>query len=68
MEEAEIKKIMNHLLGMFYYDAVDYLTIKKVRYRTASLNGKSYLLTMDFVDDRLNLEVKDDTVVMVTRG
>ena len=56
------------LIGFSLQEVTEKLKLAGIQHRVASLDGQSHMLTMDYVPSRLNLTVKNNIVVGITRG
>jgi hypothetical protein len=59
---CDIKEAKIKVLGMDFKEAGEFLLDNGITPRLASLNGHSYLLTMEMDADRLNLIIENDIV------
>jgi hypothetical protein len=65
MNIEEIKKL---IIGKAISLAEQTLQALKVRYRIKSVDGVSNMMTCDYVEDRVNLTIKDGEIVDIQNG
>ena len=56
------------LIGMDVSDAIDMLDEAGTRHRIEYEDGQSFMLTMDFRMDRVNLSIENGKVIKTRRG
>ncbi len=60
------KVVACQVLGMTKAEAISYIESKELSYRIASEDGESFMLTEDYSDSRINLEILIGIVVGAT--
>lgn len=62
------KLIDTELIGMSKQDAIELAKARNVTMRIVVENGEHFMVTDDYWMNRLNIEIKDNKVVKVSRG
>ncbi|MFK7851380.1 MAG: hypothetical protein AB8D78_10420 [Akkermansiaceae bacterium] len=56
------------LVGQNFEKVKQALDSTEIRYRVVEKDGESFIVTMDFLPDRLNFKIKDGMITTVTKG
>lgn len=62
-KHVQTKVIACQIVGMTKAEAISYIESKELSYRIASEDGESFMLTEDYTDSRINLEILVGIVV-----
>jgi hypothetical protein len=63
-----IEEVKQLIIGKAISFAEQTLQALKVRYRIKSVDGVSNMMTCDYVEDRVNLTIKDGEIVDIQNG
>lgn len=56
------------LIGKPRHEAIDLLLKENIRYRLTSVDGKVFIVTRDYVPERLNLTIVNGLITKVDKG
>lgn len=63
-----IEELEDKLIGLSEQEGIDYINKNNISYRVIRRDEIYYIITCDFRDDRINLEINNNIILGVTIG